>query len=120
MEEKLIDEKKNLKESILKRCKNRICKSIKGPSITHSVLFGICGGLCYYSSYYLYRYIKITYFDTSYASNESRRRYMEKQTLFYNDLGYDLSTKYIGNLARYYDPIALRLPFQPLDDKYRL
>ncbi|VWU50857.1 ATP synthase-associated protein, putative, partial [Hepatocystis sp. ex Piliocolobus tephrosceles] len=103
-----------------KKCCSKLFGTIKGPSVTHSILFGIFGGLTYYGSYYLYRYLKITYFDTMHVSNESRRRYMEKQMLFYNDMGYDLSMKYIGNLCQYYDPVALRLPFQPLDDKYRL
>ncbi|KYN93573.1 hypothetical protein PGSY75_0007300 [Plasmodium gaboni] len=113
-------EGKEKKAGICRRCFRGFFKSIKGPSITHSILFGICGGLVYYGSYYFYRFLKITYFDTQHVSNESRRRYMEKQMLFYNDFGYDLSMKYIGNLCKYYDPVALRLPFQPLDDKYRL
>lgn len=120
MNNAFIEGNKQTKESFCKKCTGRICKSLKGPSITHSILFGICGGLVYYGGYYLYRYIRIKFFDTSYVANESRRRYMEKQNLFYNDLGYDMSMKYIGNLSKYYDPVALREPFQPLDDKYRL
>ncbi|GAW79651.1 conserved Plasmodium protein, unknown function [Plasmodium gonderi] len=113
-------EGKKKKGGFCKRLCNGFFHALKGPSITHSVLFGIFGGLFYYGSYYCYRYLKISYFDTMHVSNESRRRFMEKQMLFYNDMGYNLSMKYIGNLCKYYDPVALRLPFQPLDDKYRL
>ncbi|KEG00909.1 conserved Plasmodium protein, unknown function [Plasmodium vinckei vinckei] len=121
MKDKVLEggEKKK-KKGFCGRCCSRVFTSLKGPSITHSILFGICGGMFYYGTYYLYRFLKISYFDTMHVSNESRRRFMEKQMLFYNDTGYNLSMKYIGNLCKYYDPVALRMPFQPLDDAYRL
>ncbi|SBS81025.1 conserved Plasmodium protein, unknown function [Plasmodium ovale curtisi] len=161
------------KKGFCRNCCGKLFSALKGPSITHSILFGICGGMFYYGTYYFYRFIKITYFDTMHVSNESRRRFLEKQMLFYNDMGYNLSMKQsvqvlrpscfktafsttvmekrkIGNnvlmtnidynfvkalwngaftlrlvrmkgrlssnLCKYYDPVALRLPFQPLHE----
>ncbi|SBT74871.1 conserved Plasmodium protein, unknown function [Plasmodium malariae] len=115
-----VQEEEKKKTGFCKKYCSKMYRGLKGPSVAHSVLFGVFGGLFYYGCYYFYRYLKITYFDTLHVSNESRRRFMEKQMLFYNDEGYNLSMKYIGNLCKYYDPVALRLPFQPLDDKYRL
>ncbi|KMZ82027.1 hypothetical protein PVIIG_03835 [Plasmodium vivax India VII] len=63
-------------------------------------------GLFYYGAYYGYRYLKISFFDTMHVSNESRRRFMEKQMLFYNDMGYNLSMKYI-EMDNQFDPYVL-------------
>ncbi|KAI4839976.1 ATP synthase-associated protein [Plasmodium brasilianum] len=95
-----VQEEEKKKTGFCKKCCSKMYRGLKGPSVAHSVLFGVFGGLFYYGCYYFYRYLKITYFDTLHVSNESRRRFMEKQMLFYNDEGYNLSMKYIGKRIR--------------------
>lgn len=71
-------------------------------------------GVCTYAGYYAYRAIKLTFFDTESIALQSRLRYAEKQKIFQQELDRDLAAGHIASLVAEYNPIAIRLPFQPL------
>ncbi|XP_026190624.1 uncharacterized protein LOC34623412 [Cyclospora cayetanensis] len=119
-------------------------RAIRGPSLSHSILFGAAAGehhggagkglgakscgtktavtksIGSYASYYLYRFVCLTTADSTHYAIASRWRYMEKQNLFFKELDETLAAGALGALVKEYDPVATRLPFKPLEDKYRI
>ncbi|PFH38236.1 hypothetical protein BESB_005770 [Besnoitia besnoiti] len=108
------------KPSFGMRLKSWGCRAITGPSVSHSILFGVGAGFCAYAGYYLYRAVRLTLFDTENVALQSRLRYAEKQKLFQQELDRELAAGHIASLVAEYDPVATRLPFQPLQDRYRV
>ncbi|EPR63663.1 putative transmembrane protein [Toxoplasma gondii TgCatPRC2] len=102
------------------RLQNFARMAIKGPSVPHSILFGVGAGCCAYAGYYLYRAMRLTFFDTESVALQSRLRYAEKQKLFHQELDRELAAGHIASLVAEYDPVATRLPFQPMQDRYRV
>ncbi|OEH79362.1 transmembrane protein [Cyclospora cayetanensis] len=89
-------------------------RAIRGPSLSHSILFGAAAGIGSYASYYLYRFVCLTTADSTHYAIASRWRYMEKQNLFFKELDETLAAGALGALVKEYDPVATRLPFKPL------
>lgn len=102
------------------RLRNFGRQAIKGPSVPHSILFGVGAGFCAYAGYYLYRAVRLSLFDTESVALQSRLRYAEKQKLFQQELDRELAAGHIASLVAEYDPVATRLPFQPMQDRYRV
>ncbi|OII71202.1 hypothetical protein cand_026180 [Cryptosporidium andersoni] len=91
---------------------------IRGPSIFHSVLFGFLSGIIFYGvGFYGYRFIHVTLFDTENLAIQSKRRYMEKQQLFYNKLEDYLNSQYLLSLAKEYNPVSLSAPFNDINQE---
>ncbi|KAF8819742.1 hypothetical protein IE077_000661 [Cardiosporidium cionae] len=86
----------------------------RGPGVCHSVLFGVTAGIASYGLYYVYRGVRLYFFDTETIALQSRKRYFEKQQLYQEELGRELAAGYIAHFVPQYDPVATRLPFQSL------
>lgn len=71
-------------------------------------------GLASYGGYYLYRLVKVYAFDTEHPLVESRRRYLEKQQIFMQQLDESLAAGHMAAMVKEYNPAATRLPFQRL------
>merc|ERR1711865_263285 len=86
----------------------------------YSLGFGIAGGLVLSGLVYTYRTLGVLFFDHEYYKLQSRKRYYEKQLLFMREQEETANGHYMASLAAEYDPVATRMPFKPLEAKYRL
>mmetsp|Transcript_119023 Transcript_119023/g.186728 ORF Transcript_119023/g.186728 Transcript_119023/m.186728 type:complete len:117 (+) Transcript_119023:95-445(+) len=85
----------------------------------YSLAFGAVGGLALSGLVYGYRTLGVLFFDHEYYKLQSRKRYFEKQLLFMREKEETEKAHYMAALAAEYDPVATRMPFKPLDPKYR-
>merc|ERR1711879_377876 len=85
----------------------------------YSLAFGAVGGLALSGIVYGYRTLGVLFFDHEYFKLQSRKRYFEKQLLFMREQEETEKAHYMAALAAEYDPVATRMPFKPLDAKYR-
>mmetsp|Transcript_128306 Transcript_128306/g.256259 ORF Transcript_128306/g.256259 Transcript_128306/m.256259 type:complete len:124 (-) Transcript_128306:35-406(-) len=85
----------------------------------YSLTYGVAGGLVLSGLVYVGRTLNILLFDHEYYKLQSRKRFFEKQLLFSREQEETASAHYLASLAGEYDPVATRLPFKPLDAKYR-
>merc|ERR1712118_560298 len=84
----------------------------------YSVLFGAAAGVGLAGGMYLGRTFKVALFDTDYLRQQSRLRYNEKQTVFMQEQIAENKAHYLSELAKEYDPVALRMPKGKMDMKY--
>merc|ERR1719356_818030 len=85
----------------------------------YSIGYGVVGGLVLSGIVYAGRTLNILLFDHEYYKLQSRKRFYEKQLLFSREQEETANAHYLASLAGEYDPAATRLPFKPLDAKYR-
>merc|ERR1712187_751644 len=85
----------------------------------YSLGFGAAGGLLISGLVYTGRTLNILLFDHEYYKLQSRKRYYEKQLLFTREQEETGSAHYLATLASEYNPVATRMPFKPLEAKYR-
>mmetsp|Transcript_94980 Transcript_94980/g.268888 ORF Transcript_94980/g.268888 Transcript_94980/m.268888 type:complete len:124 (+) Transcript_94980:75-446(+) len=85
----------------------------------YSIGYGVVGGLVLSGVVYAGRTIHVLFFDHDYYKLQSRKRYYEKQLLFTREQEEASSAHYMASLAAEYDPVATRMPFKPLEAKYR-
>eukprot|EP00921_Rhytidocystis_pertsovi_P003643 GHVQ01006304.1.p1 GENE.GHVQ01006304.1~~GHVQ01006304.1.p1 ORF type:complete len:133 (+),score=22.30 GHVQ01006304.1:296-694(+) len=100
-------------------CCKILHKTTTGPGVLHSMMFGSCLGVGMYGGLYTFRAMKLLWFDTETWAMQSRQRYQEKQRLFMKELAMDERAQQLSKLSAEYDPVDTRLPFQPLEAKYR-
>merc|ERR1739844_542197 len=85
----------------------------------YSLAFGAAAGVAISGLVYVGRTFKILCFDHEYYKLLSRKRYFEKQLLFTREQEETQNAHYLASLSAEYDPAATRMPFKPLDPKYR-
>merc|ERR1712196_649734 len=61
----------------------------------------------------------VTFLDDDYYKDQSRQRYLDKQTVFFKELEETNKAHKLAAMASEYDPVATRTPFGALDSKYR-
>mmetsp|Transcript_124927 Transcript_124927/g.216580 ORF Transcript_124927/g.216580 Transcript_124927/m.216580 type:complete len:117 (+) Transcript_124927:92-442(+) len=85
----------------------------------YSLGFGAVAGIGVSALVYGYRTLSVVCFDHEYYKMQSRKRYLEKQLIFQREQEEKASAHYLASLSSEYDPVATRMPFKPLDPKYR-
>mmetsp|Transcript_8621 Transcript_8621/g.25444 ORF Transcript_8621/g.25444 Transcript_8621/m.25444 type:complete len:123 (+) Transcript_8621:64-432(+) len=96
-----------------------VTSNLKPGTGIYSLGFGIAGGVILSGLVYGGRTLSILMFDHEYYKLQSRKRYYEKQLLFTREQEETESAHRLAALAAEYDPAATRMPFKPLDAKYR-
>mmetsp|Transcript_43578 Transcript_43578/g.86626 ORF Transcript_43578/g.86626 Transcript_43578/m.86626 type:complete len:119 (-) Transcript_43578:207-563(-) len=107
------------KPSFLARMGSSIAGQLRPGAAIYSVGFGIAAGVAISGVVYLGRTLQVMLFDHEYYKLQSRKRYFEKQLIFSREQEEAQSAHYMAALAAEYDPAATRMPFKPLDAKYR-
>merc|ERR1719321_858355 len=97
----------------------RIAGMLKPGAGPYSLLYGAVGGVVLSGLVYMGRTIHVTLFDHEYYKIQSRKRYYEKQLCFQMEQDEASKAHYLAALAAEYNPVAMRMPFKPLDPKYR-
>uniref|UniRef100_A0A7S0AAN2 Uncharacterized protein n=1 Tax=Pyrodinium bahamense TaxID=73915 RepID=A0A7S0AAN2_9DINO len=85
----------------------------------YSLGYGIAAGVVLSGLVYAGRTLHILCFDHDYYKLQSRKRYYEKQLLFSREQEEVADGHYLAALSAEYDPAATRMPFKPLEAKYR-
>ncbi|KAF4674178.1 hypothetical protein FOL47_009584 [Perkinsus chesapeaki] len=96
-----------------------IGSNFKPGTFIYSALFGAVIGVGLAGADYIVRNIKVRFADKEHLILASRQRYLEKQAVFYKQLAEDQEMHRLASLAQEYDPVATRMPFSLLEDKYR-
>merc|ERR1712217_90647 len=107
------------KPSFLARIGTTIVSKFKVGTPLYSLGFGAAGSLVLSGLVYTGRTLSILLFDHEYYKLQSRKRYYEKQLLFSREQEETSNAHYLAALSAEYDPAATRMPFKPLDPKYR-
>merc|ERR1719299_163696 len=107
------------KPSFVTTMSTRIAKMFQPKAPVYSVLYGAAAGVVLSGLVYVGRTIHITLFDHEYWKIQSRKRYYEKQLCFQMEQDEAAKAHYLASLAAEYNPVAMRMPFKPLDPKYR-
>merc|ERR1712187_783343 len=107
------------KPSFLSKVGNKIVASVSVGTPLYSLGFGAAAGVLLSGVVYAGRTLSIFLFDHEYLKLQSRHRYYEKQLLFSREQDETANAHYLAALSAKYDPAACRLPFKPLDAKYR-
>merc|ERR1712137_1465727 len=85
----------------------------------YSLAFGAVGGILLSGFVLAGRTARVALFDHEYYKIQSRKRYYEKQLLFQKEQEETAQAHYLAALSAEYTPVATRMPFQPLDPKFR-
>ncbi|CAJ1433443.1 unnamed protein product [Effrenium voratum] len=107
------------KPSFMTRASTFALSKIKVGTPLYSLAYGVAGGVILSGLVYAGRVAYLTCFDHEYYKIQSRKRYYEKQLLFSREQEESNQAHYLASLSAEYDPVATRMPFQPLDKKYR-
>eukprot|EP00747_Dinoflagellata_sp_TGD_P182849 gnl/TRDRNA2_/TRDRNA2_37293_c0_seq1.p1 gnl/TRDRNA2_/TRDRNA2_37293_c0~~gnl/TRDRNA2_/TRDRNA2_37293_c0_seq1.p1 ORF type:complete len:117 (+),score=31.72 gnl/TRDRNA2_/TRDRNA2_37293_c0_seq1:29-379(+) len=105
--------------SRLQRMQMAIMGQLKPGVPLYSLGFGIVGGIALSGLVYVGRTMSILMFDHEYYKLQSRHRYYEKQLLFSREKDEEAKAHYLASLSAEYDPVATRMPFKPMDPKYK-
>ena len=89
------------------------------PLLVCPIGFGVASGVVLSGFVYAGRTLSIYCFDHEYYKLLSRKRYYEKQLLFAREQDEAAAAHYLASMSAEYDPAACRMPFKPLDPKYR-
>jgi len=103
----------------MQRIGTSILSHFRPATPLYSLGFGIAGGIVLSGFVYGYRTLGVLFFDHEYYKLQSRKRYYEKQLLFMREQEETANAHYMSSLAAEYDPVATRMPFKPLEAKYR-
>jgi len=93
--------------------------NLRPGAVPYSLLFGAAVGVGLAGVVYAGRTMHVVFFDHDYYKAQSRRRYLDKQSIFFREQDETLKAHRLAALAQEYDPVALRLPFETLDPSYR-
>ena len=107
------------KPSFLSRMGGVVKSNLKPGTGLYSLGFGVAAGLAISGLVYVGRTFSVMFFDTEYYKLQSRKRYFEKQLIFTKEQEETQAAHYLAAMAAEYDPAATRMPFKPLDPKYR-
>ena len=86
----------------------------------YSAMFGAACGIAGFAALVQYRAFKLYFSDIEYCRVNSRRFYLEKQTIFNNSLDEQLRGQRLAAMVQEYVPFDARQPFSELDPKYRI
>eukprot|EP00397_Hematodinium_sp_SG-2012_P057786 GEMP01072546.1.p1 GENE.GEMP01072546.1~~GEMP01072546.1.p1 ORF type:complete len:119 (+),score=34.91 GEMP01072546.1:52-408(+) len=112
-------EGKAAKQSFVQRSVACVGSMLRPGAVPYSLLYGAAVGVGLSALVYAGRTAHIVLFDYDYYKLQSRRRYLEKQDIFFQEQDETLKAHRTAALVQEYDPAALRMPFQALDPKYR-
>merc|ERR1712151_338261 len=107
------------KPSFISRMSNVVRTTLRPGTGLYSLGFGIAAGVAISGIVYTGRTLSVMLFDHEYYKLQSRKRYYEKQLIFTREQEETQAAHYLASMAAEYDPAATRMPFQPLDPKYR-
>merc|ERR1712100_57472 len=107
------------KPGFVSKATSFVCNSVKVGTPLYSLGYGAAAGLLLSGVVFAGRTASIVLFDHEYVKLQSRKRYFEKQLLFEREQDEAAQAHYLSALAAEYDPAACRMPFQPLDAKFR-
>ncbi|CAE7874843.1 unnamed protein product, partial [Symbiodinium sp. KB8] len=107
------------KPSFLTRASTFALSKVKVGTPLYSLAYGAAAGVILSGLVYVGRTFNIMCFDHEYYKIQSRKRYYEKQMLFFKEQEETNQAHYVASLSAEYDPVATRMPFQTLDPKYR-
>uniref|UniRef100_A0A7S1FFG0 Transmembrane protein n=1 Tax=Noctiluca scintillans TaxID=2966 RepID=A0A7S1FFG0_NOCSC len=107
------------KPSFVSRLGTGILSRCRVGTPIYSLAYGVAGGVILSGLVLAGRTLHVAFFDHDYYKLQSRKRYYEKQLLFTREQEEAATAHYIAALASEYDPVATRMPFKPLDPKYR-
>jgi hypothetical protein len=107
------------KASFATRMGATFANMFKPKAPVYSVLYGAAAGVVLSGLVYVGRTIHVTLFDHEYYKIQSRKRYYEKQLCYQMEQDEAAKAHYLASLAAEYNPVAMRMPFKPLDPKYR-
>mmetsp|Transcript_86058 Transcript_86058/g.200100 ORF Transcript_86058/g.200100 Transcript_86058/m.200100 type:complete len:124 (-) Transcript_86058:93-464(-) len=96
-----------------------VASHLKPGAAIYSLGYGVAAGLLLSGLVYAGRSLHILCFDHDYYKLQSRKRFFEKQLLFSREQEETASAHYLAALSAEYEPAATRLPFKPLEAKYR-
>mmetsp|Transcript_24114 Transcript_24114/g.75858 ORF Transcript_24114/g.75858 Transcript_24114/m.75858 type:complete len:123 (+) Transcript_24114:102-470(+) len=96
-----------------------VASNLRPGTGIYSIGYGIAGGIALSGLVYVGRTLNILLFDHEYYKLQSRKRFYEKQLLFSREQEETSNAHYLASLAGEYDPAATRMPFKPLEPKYR-
>merc|ERR1719482_2237945 len=108
-----------MQPSRMQRLATSVLSKCRPATIPYSLAFGAVGGLALSGLVYGYRTLGVLFFDHEHYKLQSRKRYYEKQLLFMREQEETANAHYMATLAAEYDPVATRMPFKPLEPKYR-
>mmetsp|Transcript_38248 Transcript_38248/g.114256 ORF Transcript_38248/g.114256 Transcript_38248/m.114256 type:complete len:123 (-) Transcript_38248:74-442(-) len=96
-----------------------VASNMRPGAAIYSIGYGVAAGLLLSGLVYTGRTLNILLFDHEYYKIQSRKRYYEKQLLFSREQEETQQAHYLASLSAEYDPAATRMPFKPLEAKYR-
>mmetsp|Transcript_97114 Transcript_97114/g.302867 ORF Transcript_97114/g.302867 Transcript_97114/m.302867 type:complete len:123 (+) Transcript_97114:98-466(+) len=96
-----------------------VASNLRPGTGIYSLGYGVAGGIVLSGLVYAGRTLNIMLFDHEYYKLQSRKRFYEKQFLFSREQEETAQAHYLAALAGEYDPAATRMPFKPLEAKYR-
>jgi hypothetical protein len=96
-----------------------IRSNLRPGAVPYSLLFGAAVGAGLAGVVYAGRTLQVVLFDHEHYNAQSRRRYLDKQSIFFREQDETLKAHRLAALAQEYDPVALRLPFETLDQSYQ-
>mmetsp|Transcript_150 Transcript_150/g.440 ORF Transcript_150/g.440 Transcript_150/m.440 type:complete len:119 (-) Transcript_150:150-506(-) len=108
-----------VKPSIVSRITTGVVSKFKVGTPLFSLGYGIGAGIVISGLVYAGRTLNVLLFDHDYYKLQSRMRYYEKQLLFTREQDETASAHYLAAMASEYNPVATRMPFKPLEAKYR-
>jgi len=94
-------------------------KAFKPGNPLYAIAFGAVGGVVLSGLVFAGRAAQVALFDHEYYKIQSRKRYFEKQLIFQQEQDENAKAHYLAALSAEYNPVATRMPFKPLDSKYR-
>ncbi|CAK9070252.1 Hypothetical protein SCF082_LOCUS34995 [Durusdinium trenchii] len=107
------------KPSFMTRASQFALSKVKVGTPLYSLAYGVAGGIILSGLVYAGRSVYLMCFDHEYYKIQSRKRYYEKQLCFFKEQEETNNAHYMAALSSEYNPVATRMPFQPLDSKYR-
>mmetsp|Transcript_8388 Transcript_8388/g.14911 ORF Transcript_8388/g.14911 Transcript_8388/m.14911 type:complete len:118 (-) Transcript_8388:100-453(-) len=107
------------KPSFVTRMSTMALSKVKVGTPLYSLAYGAAAGVILSGLVYAGRTLSVFCFDHEYYKIQSRKRYYEKQLLFTREQEEASNAHYLASLSTEYDPVATRMPFKPLEPKYR-
>eukprot|EP00440_Ansanella_granifera_P066117 gb/GFBE01071710.1/.p1 GENE.gb/GFBE01071710.1/~~gb/GFBE01071710.1/.p1 ORF type:complete len:119 (+),score=26.77 gb/GFBE01071710.1/:1-357(+) len=107
------------KPSFFARASTFALSKVKVGTPLYSLAYGAAAGVILSGLVYAGRTLSVMCFDHEYYKLQSRKRYYEKQLLFTREQEEASNAHYLASLSSEYDAAATRMPFKPLDPKYR-
>eukprot|EP00415_Alexandrium_ostenfeldii_P003588 UN3588 len=96
-----------------------VASNLRPGAAIYSIGYGVAAGVVLSGLVYTGRTLNILLFDHDYFKIQSRKRYYEKRLLSSREQEETQAAHYMASLSAEYNPAATRMPFKPLESKYR-